>query len=420
MPASPRSLQDVIYLDNNATTPVAPTVREAVSLCLSAHFGNPFSGHVFGKSAAKVLREAREEVRKTLNAHDTEEICFTSGATEALNWAISSCARMVRKKFPHANRIVTSAVEHVAVFKICEALEAEGFETVKVGVDAEGFLDIDCLKEHLDERVCLVTLIHANAEVGAVQPVKEVASAVRARAPNALFHVDASQSVGKIPVDVMDLCVDMMTIAGHKFYAPKGVGALYMRKETALEELPPLLHGGGQEWGRRGGTENVALCAALGEACRLVRECGESSFVCLRESRMSFEQTLLRILSEKCKDAGSPFVVEEMIRFNGPSGREKEHLRLPNTLSISFRGMRGSLMALSLGESLVAVSSGSACHSDCETLSPVLKAMKVPEEWGLGTLRVSTGRGTTVAEAEEAARRVADFVFPRLVGKAAE
>jgi cysteine desulfurase len=362
----------MIYLDYNATTPIAPEVVKAMLLFLGEEFGNPASGYPHGWRALEAVVAARGQVAETLGC-TPEEIVFTSGATEANNTVIKGVAWHFR-----AGQIITTAIEHPAVSVPCHWLAAQGFEITTLPVDSLGRVDPEEVRRALTPHTILVSVMHANNETGAIQPVAEIGAITREA--GVLLHTDAAQSVGKIPVNVQELQVDFLTVAGHKCYAPKGVGALFVRKGAEFE---PLFHGGGQESGRRSGTENVPYLVALGEACRLAREgltANQAHFQDLRDR-------LHTLLQE-----GYPDLV-----LNGP-----ETERLPNTLNVSFPGLSGRALLSGIWD--LEASVGAACHGDEELPSPVLNAMGVPPEVALGAVRLSVGRPTTPADVEEAAR----------------
>lgn len=362
----------MIYLDFNATTPIAPEVLKAMQPFLNEEFGNPASSYPHGWRALEAVVTARRQVAETLGCIP-EEIVFTSGATEANNTVIKGVAWHFR-----AGQIITSAIEHPAVSMPCHWLANQGFEVTTLRVNSQGLVDPEDVRRSLTPRTILVSVMHANNESGAIQPVDEIGAITREA--GVLFHTDAAQSLGKIPVKVEELKVDFLTVAGHKCYAPKGVGALYVRQET---EFTPLFHGGGQEGGRRSGTENVPYIVALGEACRLARErlpADQAHFQALRDH-------LHRLLKEGCPD----------LVLNGPPTK-----RLPNTLNVSFPGLSGR--AILSGIWNLEASVGAACHGNEEHPSPILTAMGVAPEVALGAVRLSVGRPTTLAEVEEAAR----------------
>ena len=361
----------MIYLDYNATTPIAPEVFRAMRPFLEAEFGNPSSDYILGLRAKDAVKEARAQVAGLLSCRP-QEIVFTSGATEANNTVLKGVAR-----FKGQGQIITTAVEHPAVLAPCRYLESQGFEITILPVDSQGVVDPDAVRRALTPKTILISVMHANNETGALQPVSEIGNL--ARAAGVWFHTDAAQSVGKIPVHVGRLQVDFLTIAGHKMYAPKGVGALYVRTGC---QFTPLLHGAGQEGGRRPGTENVPYLVALGEACRLAKE------------RVLADGPLLKKLRDQ---------LHELLRAEFPelvlNGPEKE--RIPNTLNVSFPGVSGGDILGGIPE--LAASLGAACHSGEETISPVLEAMGVTPEVARGAVRLSVGRFTTEAEVERAA-----------------
>jgi cysteine desulfurase len=361
--------KDRIYLDFNASTPLAPEVVEAMRPFLTGHFGNPSSHHWAGAPAKAAVERARAQVAALLGA-GPGEITFTSGGTEANNHALKGVYFANRDRGDH---IVTTAVEHPAVLKPLEFLESLGAKVTVVGVDSQGRVDPEEVRRAITPRTVLVSVMHANNEVGTIQPIAEVAAI--ARAAGALMHTDAAQSVGKIPARVDDLGVDLLSVAGHKLYAPKGVGALYIRRATPIE---PFMHGAGHESGRRAGTENVLLDVALGAACEVAgRWIGVSAVSALRDR---FEVGLRSIFG-----AG--------ITVNG-GGAE----RLPNTSSVNFVGRLGAEVLAALPG--VAASTGSACHAGSVELSGVLTAMHVPPREGMGAVRFTLGRTTTWADLE--------------------
>jgi len=364
----------MIYLDFNATTPVAPEVAGAMQPYLAGEFGNPSCDYPLGLRAREAVAQARREVAALLGCAPGE-IVFTSGATEANNTVLKGLAWTAGK-----GQIITCATEHPAVLAPCRFLQSQGFEVTVLPVDGAGLVDPEAVRRALTPRTILISVMHANNETGAIQPV--AAMGAMAREAGVKFHTDAAQSVAKIPVAVDDLQVDFLTLAGHKIYAPKGVGALYVRPDRSFA---PLLHGASQEGGRRAGTENVPYIAALGEACRLARMRLQSDAAHLREMR-----DLLHALLK----AGFPRLV-----LNGP---EKE--RLPNTLNVSFPGLcGGDIMA---GAPEVAASLGAACHAGVDAISPVLAAMGVTPEIARGAIRFSVGRTTSREEIALAARLV--------------
>jgi cysteine desulfurase len=370
-----------IYLDHNATTPIDPRVAAAMTPFLHTHFGNPSSGHAFGTTAKKAVEGARGQVAAMLGCR-VDEVVFTSGGSESNNYAIKGAAYARRDA---GNHIVTSSVEHPAVSEVCRFLERHGFKITWLPVDEYGLVDPKDVAEAITPQTILITIMHANNEVGTVEPISEVAAIARKR--GVLLHSDCAQSVGKIPVRVDDLGVDLLSIAGHKLYAPKGVGALYVRSGVELEKL---IHGADHERNLRAGTENVLEIVGLGEACAMVSEHLDDYASHMAQMRDRLETGLEDRFPS--------------IRINGH--REK---RLPNTLSVSFRGLEANTIVSELSEA-VAVSAGAACHADRVDVSAVLEAMKVPVEEAMGTIRLSTGRGTTTDEIDRALEAIGDIV----------
>ncbi len=359
-----------IYLDFNASTPLAPEVVETMRPLLAEHYGNPSTHHWAGAPAKAAVERARGQVAALLGC-DPAEVVFTSGGTESNNHALKGVFFANRDRGEH---IVTSAVEHPAVLQPLRFLETLGAKVTVVPVDARGRVDPDEVRRALTPRTLLVSIMHANNEVGTVQPIAEIAAI--ARKAGVLVHTDAAQSVGKIPARVDELGVDLLSVAGHKVYAPKGVGALFIRRGTRIE---PFMHGAGHEQGRRAGTENVLLDVALGAACEVAgRWVGMPTVRALRDR---FEAQLKERLGRR-------------ITVNG-AGAE----RLPNTASVNFVGRVGADVLERL--SGVAASTGSACHAGSVELSPVLAAMRVPPEEGMGAVRFSLGRTTTWDELED-------------------
>ncbi len=361
----------MIYLDYNATTPVAPEVAAAMAPYLGPEYGNPASDYPLGWNARLAVDQGRAQVARLIGARP-EEIVFTGCATEANNLVLKGVAWHFK-----GGQIITTAVEHPAVLAPCRFLAAMGFEVTILPVDGSGRVDPEAVRQALTPHTILISVMHANNETGALQPVAEIAAI--AREAGVWCHTDAAQSLGKVPVNVDELGVDFLTLAGHKFYAPKGIGALYIRQGR---ELAPLLHGGGQEGGRRSGTENVPHIAGLGEAARLAQER-------LPEDGPRFQA--LRDELHRRLAAGFPG-----LRLNGPP---KE--RLPNTLNVSFPGLSGRRILSGIAG--LSASVGAACHGEVESPSPVLTAMGVPPEAALGAVRLSVGRYTTEAEVAEAA-----------------
>lgn len=367
-----------VYLDYNATTPVAPEVADAIALFLRMGFGNPSSDHFYGRQACQAVDRARAQVAELIGA-DAAEIVFTGCATEANNLAIFGVARALRGARRH---IVTSAIEHPAVIQPCRRLQEDGWDVSIVSVDGDARLDLAALTRALRSDTALVTVMHANNEVGTLQHIAEIAKLAHAR--GALVHTDAAQSIGKVPVDVDALGVDLLTIAGHKFYAPKGVGALYVRRGTPIV---PVIVGAEHEQGLRPGTENVPAIAGLGEAARLARERLGSAHMQLRQMR----DLLHRLLAEGV--AG--------LTLNGHPDQ-----RLPNTLNVSLPGVSGRALLYAV-EADIAASVGSACHSESEAVSGVLAAMGIGSQRAMGAVRLSVGLFTTESEIRHAAHVLA-------------
>jgi cysteine desulfurase len=361
----------MIYLDYNATTPVAPEVFRAMRPYLEGEFGNPSCDYALGVRARDAVRQARKDVAALLGC-TPEEIIFTSGATEANNTVLKGVAAHHGR-----GRIITCATEHPAVLAPCRFLQSQGFKITILPVDGTGRVDPEEVRRALTPDTILISVMHANNETGALQPIREIGAL--AREAGVAFHTDAAQSVGKIPVDVDELQVDFLTVAGHKFYAPKGVGALYARGGWPFM---PLLHGASQEGGRRAGTENVPYLVALGAACRLARERLPGAPAHLQSRRDRLHELL---------KAGVPGLI-----LNGPEAE-----RLPNTLNVSFPGVSGAELMAGLPE--LAASLGSACHAGQEAVSPVLAAMGVPVDLARGAVRFSVGYPTTIAEVDQAA-----------------
>lgn len=362
-----------IYLDYNATTPHDPMVIEAMRPFLETHFGNPSSTHMYGQVTHRAVENARTHVANLLNC-SPDEVLFTSGGTEANNFAIKGLA-FARSDL--GNHIITTQIEHPAVTEVCVWLETQGFEVTYLPVDETGRVDVAELEAALLPETILISVMHANNEVGTLQPIAEMAEL--AYRHEIAFHTDAAQSIGKVDVDVRSLGVDLLTVAGHKVYAPKGVGVLFVRDGVVLEKF---MHGAGHENGWRAGTENVLEVVGLGKACEIIAEDLKKHVEHLKGLRDRLENTLLNGVPE--------------VRVNG-------HLecRLPNTLSVSFRGLDAEDVLAEIRDD-VAASAGAACHSGEVSVSHVLAAMKVPIEWARGTLRLSVGRFTTQEEIDRA------------------
>ncbi|MBT3217549.1 MAG: cysteine desulfurase [Proteobacteria bacterium] len=366
-------MPDPIYLDNNATTPIFGDVLQAMLPWLTKGFGNPSSGHIFGERARNAIVQARQEVADLLNCQ-AEEVVFTSGGTEANNLAIRG---LLAALTGHPS-LVTTALEHPATIRPCQLLERMGHKITQVRVDETGLVKPSDVEAALDSAPALVSVMHANNETGTIQPISEISALAKQR--GAYIHTDAAQSVGKVPIDVGQLGIHLLSIAGHKLGAPKGVGALYIKSQTPIK---PVLLGGGQEGGIRPGTENTPYIVGLGEACRLARQTMNQT-----EQRLRDLRDRLHHLLEGGIDG---------LKLNGHPMQ-----RLPNTLNVRFPGVRGSQMLARTTE--VAASTGSACHESGESPSPVLLAMGLEPEEALQSVRLSVGRQTTEAEVDGAAK----------------
>ncbi len=359
-----------IYLDFNASTPICPEAVEAMRPYLADHYGNPSSLHWAGMPAKDAVEKARGQVAGLLGC-DPTEVVFTSGGSESNNHAIKGVFFANRERGDH---IITTAVEHPATINPCRFLEKLGAKVTILPVDRSGMVAPGDVKNAITQKTILITVMHANNEVGTIEPIPEIAAI--AREAGIPFHTDAAQTVGKISADVEELGVDLLSVAGHKVYAPKGIGALYIREGTKIE---PFVHGAGHEAGRRAGTENVLLAVALGAACDAAKKwIGMPQALVLRDR---FFECLKKIFGEKAT-------------LNGHATN-----RLPNTVNVNFVGRAGAEVLASLPG--VAASTGSACHAGSVTLSPVLAAMRVPREEGMGAVRFSLGRTTTWGELEE-------------------
>ena len=366
-----------IYLDNNATTQVAPEVLEAMLPYFHELYGNPSSMHSFGGQVSKTIRDAREKVATLIGA-DPEEIIFTSCGTESDNTAIMSALSV----YPDKRHIVSSRVEHPAVKVLCEHLKERGYRVTELPIDSEGKLNIEEYESSLSKDTAIVSLMWANNETGVIFPVEEAASLARER--GILFHTDAVQAVGKIPINMRDNTIDMLSLSGHKLHAPKGVGVLYVRKGTRFS---PFLIGGHQEKGRRGGTENTASIVALGMACELAARNMETENTRVKHLRDKLEKRLLETISNS--------------RVNGDRIN-----RLPNTTNISFEFVEGEGILLLMDQFNICASSGSACTSGSLQPSHVLRAMGVPFTMAHGSVRFSMSVYNTEEEI--------DFVIEKL------
>jgi cysteine desulfurase len=361
-----------IYLDYNATTPVDPRVVEAMLPYLREHFGNPSSSHAYGLQARAAVEHAREQVAALLECNP-DEVIFTGSGSEANNLAIKGIAEANHDR---GNHIITTQVEHPAILEPCRYLEQRGFQVTYLPVDQYGMVDPNDVARSITPHTILITVMHANNEVGTLQSITAIGRI--ARTHGIPFHTDAAQSVGKIATRVDELEVDLLTVAGHKLYAPKGVGALYLRRGVQVE---PLIHGAGHERGRRASTENVAGIIGLGEACRIAEENLVETAERLQALRDRLHQSLITHSAE--------------ISLNGHPTE-----RLPSTLNVSFAGIDSNSLLAMLPE--VAVSTGSACHAGQTEPSGVLLAMGTPRAVALGAVRFSLGRWTTGGEVDQA------------------
>ncbi|WP_134705042.1 cysteine desulfurase family protein [Ammoniphilus sp. YIM 78166] len=359
-----------VYLDYNASTPIDPRVVEAMSPFLHAYYGNPSTSHWAAVPAKEAVNRARRQVASLLQC-DPSEVIFTSGGSEANNHALKGVFHALAHK---GNHIITTAIEHPAILEPCRFLERLGAKVTYIGVDQYGEVSVEEIEKAITDQTILISVMHANNEVGTIQPIRQIAEL--AKKHGILVHTDAAQSVGKVPTRVDELGVDLLSIAGHKLYAPKGVGALYIRKGTPIESF---IHGAGHEEGRRAGTENVLMAVGLGVACEIAEQ--ELANPGIRELREYF----WRQLQEAFGDS---------VRLNG----HPEH-RLPNTLNVSFKGRPGSDILGAVPE--LAASTGSACHSGQIKLSAVLQEMGVSAFDGQGTIRFSLGRYTTKEELDQ-------------------
>jgi len=365
-----------IYLDHNATTPIDPEALRAMMPLLTEEFGNPSSGYALGQRAHEAMDHAREAVADLLGCRP-HEIVFTSGGSESNNFVLKGVVDLTR---PQECHIITSAIEHPAILNPALFLMELGVKLTILPVDRLGRVDPDDVRKAISPQTVLITLMLANNETGALQPIPEISTIAAER--GVLLHTDAAQAVGKIPVDVKDLCPDFLSVAGHKLYGPKGVGVLYIREGRSLT---PLIHGAAQEGGRRAGTENVVLAAGLGAACRVAVK---------RLHRDAERIGRMRDYLQERLFGGIDGLV-----LNGPPQD-----RLPNTLNVSVPGLEGGRILDAIPS--IMASTGAACHDRTVKLSHVLSAMSVPPEVGMGALRLTLGRGNTMAQMDTAARQI--------------
>lgn len=359
-----------VYFDNNATTRVLPEVADAMRPYLTELYGNPSSIHRFGAQVAQQVARARAQVAALVGAADPVEIIFTSCGTEGDNAAI----RAMLEARPEKRRIVTTQVEHPAILGLCQHLEKKGYRVTWLGVDRDGMLDLDELRDSLSDDTALVSVMHANNETGVIFPIEKIAQIVKAK--GIPFHTDAVQVAGRMPLKAQESAIDLLTISAHKFHGPKGVGALYVRRGITFQ---PFIVGGHQERNRRGGTENVAGIAGMGKAAELALNHRGDDMQRIRALRDRLEASLL----ESCPDA----------RVNGHRAS-----RLPNTLNIGFRHLEGEAILLLLDQYGICASTGSACTAGSSEPSHVLRAMGVPADWLQGAVRFSLSRLSTAEE----------------------
>jgi len=389
MPAAtvPRSAADVklpIYMDNHATTPVDPRVLEAMMPYFTGIFGNAASrNHSFGWEAERAVEGAREQIAKLIGA-TAKEIIFTSGATESNNLALKGVAEMYRER---GNHIITAVTEHKAVLDTCKRLEKYGYRVTYMPVQKDGLVDLEDLKRAMDDKTILVSIMYANNEIGVLQPVAEIGKLCRER--GVIFHTDATQAVGKVPVDVIKQNIDLASISAHKMYGPKGVGALYVRRKNPRVQVSAIIDGGGHERGMRSGTLNVPGIVGLGKACALAQE------------EMQPESCRLAGLRNRLRDRIMNRLDETYI--NGST----EH-RLPGNLNISFAYVEGESLLMGIND--IAVSSGSACTSATLEPSYVLKALGTGDDLAHSSIRFGIGRFNTEAEVDYVADRVIETV----------
>jgi len=360
----------IVYVDNNATTKIADEVFEAMKPFLTDYYGNPSSMHTFGGKIRRFIDKARESVASLLGAESPSEIIFTSCGTESDNTAIISTLR----SFPNKKHIITTKVEHPAVLSLCKYLETIGYRVTYLNVNSQGQLDLDELSYSIQSDTAIISIMYANNETGVIFPIQEIAEIARQK--NVIFHTDAVQALGKIDFDLKKIPIDLVSISGHKIHAPKGVGALYIRKGT---KFSPFILGGHQEEGRRGGTENVASIIGFGVACELAKKYMEEENKRVKYLRDKLENSIL----EKIPNT----------RVNGDRIN-----RLPNTTNISFEFVEGEAILLMLDQKGICASSGSACTSGSLTPSHVLRAMGVPFTFLQGSIRFSLSRYNTEEE----------------------
>ncbi len=362
-----------IYLDYNATTPVDPEVAKAMLPYLTDYFGNPSSTHEYGIITKNAVEKARMQIALLLNCKPNE-IVFTSGGTESNNYAIKGSAFHLKEK---GNHIITSAIEHPAVIEVCAFLEKNGFEVTYFPVDKYGMIETSELEKAIRPETILITIMHANNEIGTLQPISEISKI--AKKYNIRFHTDAAQSIGKVETDVIEMGVDLLSVAGHKLYAPKGIGALYIKEGTTLEKF---MHGANHEQNLRAGTENVLEIVGLGKAAEIARNNFEQNY----NHSLELRDLLYKSITSELPNA----------KLNGHPEK-----RLPNTLNISFPNIEANTLLANMNG--IAASAGAACHSEGVSVSAVLRAINLPIELAMGTIRFSTGRFLTREEIIKAA-----------------
>ncbi len=367
----------MIYLDYNATTPIDKRVKDELIKALDI-FGNPSSLHKIGQKAKEVVENSRQKIAKLIDAEE-EEIIFTSGGTEANNLAIFGRALCFRK-----GHIITSSIEHPSVLNPCKELQRMGYDITYLPVDSQGIVNPDDVKKAIKKDTILVTVMHSNNETGSLQPIKEIGEILREK--EIPFHTDCSQSIGKVSVSVKELNVTMLSMAGHKFYAPKGIGALFFRKDFILK---PLLLGASHEKGLRPGTENVPYIVALAKACEITREELDLTIAHL--------SNITSILMERILSINE-------VKLNGSKSK-----RLPNTLNISIHGIDANKFVSFIGDK-VALSAGAACHGNSKKPSHVLLAMGLSEREALSSVRISTGKFTTLQEVYDASEIIESYI----------
>jgi len=368
-----------IYLDYNATTPIAKEVADAMKPYLYDYFGNPSSSHSYGMACKQAVEKGRNQLADLLNC-EASGLIFTSGGTESNNYALKGYAFANRSK---GNHIITSTIEHPAVSEVCKYLETEGFEVTYLPVDGTGRICLADVEEAIRPETILISVMYANNEVGTLQPISEICTL--AKKHDIVVHSDCAQAVGKVPVDIQELGVDLLTVAGHKFYGPKGIGALYIGKGI---ELQKMMHGADHERNLRAGTENVLEIVGLGKAAEL----------CSMNLQLSMAHD--KNLVDRLKQALS---VLDGIQFNGNS-----EFTLPNTLSTSFKGLEANTLLSNLPQ--VAASAGAACHTDSISVSATLSAMNISKEYAMGTIRFSVGKYSREEEIDEAAKAIIQIV----------